>query len=222
MSKVIRNVGSPYGLAEKLLSFFIEKNIRDGFFIEAGANNGIWQSNTFYLEEALGWHGLLVEPSPHSFEQCQINRPSSKNIVVHSALVDFDHDGNHIEGFFAENDYENALMAQVQSAVFHDHQKKRWNNKELVKVPAKSLSDILDEHGVEKVDFLSLDVEGYEISALKGVNFGKHRPSFICVEVWENYPTSDEVLAFLPENGYKLVEKLSKQDYLFADDRAKG
>jgi FkbM family methyltransferase len=219
MTKITRNVGSPHRLAEKLLKFFTEKELREGFFIEAGANNGIWQSNTFYLEEALGWNGLLVEPSPHSFEQCQINRPSSKNIVVHSALVDFDHGSDHIEGFFAEKNYENALMAQVQSAVLLDHQKKRWSNKELVKVPAKSLSSILDEHEIEKVDFLSLDVEGYEISALKGVDFEKHRPSFICVEVWENYPTSEEVLAFLPENGYKLVEKLSKQDYLFVDDK---
>ena len=35
-----------------------------GFFIEAGANDGLKQSNTFYLESRRGWRGLLVEPIP--------------------------------------------------------------------------------------------------------------------------------------------------------------
>ena len=35
-----------------------------GFFIECGANDGEFQSNTMYLESKMGWTGLLVEASP--------------------------------------------------------------------------------------------------------------------------------------------------------------
>ena len=37
---------------------------RDGFYIEAGANDGLNQSNTVFFERHRGWTGLLVEPLP--------------------------------------------------------------------------------------------------------------------------------------------------------------
>jgi len=217
MTKTVFNVGSPMRLAEKILGFFTKKDLRNGFFIEAGANNGLWQSNTYYLEEILGWNGLLVEPNPTSFQQCQIHRSSSNNLLIHSALVDLEYEKEYIEGYFSETDYENTLMAQVGDAAILDHQKKRWGEKELLKVPATSLSNILDENNIEKIDFFSLDVEGYELKVLNGINIKKHRPTYVCVEVWDNYPTRDEVLDFFPKNGYNLVEKMTKQDYLFVD-----
>ena len=44
----------------------IEKYLpgRNGFFIEAGANNGIKQSNSYYFAKTLGWRGILVEAIP--------------------------------------------------------------------------------------------------------------------------------------------------------------
>lgn len=47
------------GLDEKLAPYL---NFKGGIFIEAGANNGIRQSNTYYLEAVRGWKGILVEP----------------------------------------------------------------------------------------------------------------------------------------------------------------
>lgn len=36
----------------------------NGFFIECGALDGEFHSNTLYLERYLGWKGLLVEADP--------------------------------------------------------------------------------------------------------------------------------------------------------------
>ena len=44
-----------------------------GFFIEAGANDGFEQSNTYHLERWRGWSGVLVEPIP------ELYRASVKN-----------------------------------------------------------------------------------------------------------------------------------------------
>ena len=41
--------------------------LRNGFFIEAGAHDGVDISNTLYLEKQLGWTGILVEPNPDTF-----------------------------------------------------------------------------------------------------------------------------------------------------------
>ena len=38
-----------------------------GFFIEAGAYDGFYLSNTLYLEKVLRWNGILVEPDHDAF-----------------------------------------------------------------------------------------------------------------------------------------------------------
>src|SRR5215831_4591146 len=58
---------------------------RRGFFVEAGANDGLAQSNTLYLERYLGWRGLLVEPIPELARLCRVNRPRA--MVEECALV---------------------------------------------------------------------------------------------------------------------------------------
>lgn len=39
-----------------------------GFFVEAGALDGVYLSNTLWLERNLGWTGLFIEPDEESFK----------------------------------------------------------------------------------------------------------------------------------------------------------
>ena len=79
-----------------------------------------------------------------------------------------------------------------------------------VEVPAKTLTSILIENDVHTIDFLSLDVEGYEAGVLRGLDFEIFQPQFICVEA----RFFDEVNDLLKEK-YFIVEQLSHHDYLF-------
>jgi FkbM family methyltransferase len=51
-----------------------------------------------------------------------------------------------------------------------------------LRVPARTLGDILDDHSIGDVDLLSLDVEGFEAQALMGLDFARRRPRYILVE----------------------------------------
>lgn len=51
-----------------------------------------------------------------------------------------------------------------------------------VDVPGRSLSALLDQHKMDHIDLLSLDVEGFERQALEGLDLRRHRPRFILVE----------------------------------------
>lgn len=195
-------------LDKKLLSIIGKRN---GFFIEAGANDGKTQSNTLLFERYRGWSGLLIEPIPELFDQCKRNRPFCK--LYQAALVSRDYQQSSIKihacglmstvvGSMGSAEAEAnhiALGSKIQSVQPY-----------LIEVPAKSLSDILDENGVEQVDLLSLDVEGFEAEALRGIDFDRHAPKYILVE--ERFP---EQIAPILIPRYELVEQLSSHDKLY-------
>jgi FkbM family methyltransferase len=158
----------------------------NGLFVEAGANNGIHQSNTLYFERYKGWRGLLIEPIPNLANVCRVNRPNA--IVENCALVAFNYPKDHIEMQYCN------LMSVVKGGLGNpdaefDHLEagKRFLRPQedvyTISVPARTLSDVLDKHMIAKIDFLSLDVEGYEYEVLKGLDFSRHRPRFMLIEV---------------------------------------
>jgi FkbM family methyltransferase len=74
-----------------------------------------------------------------------------------------------------------------------------------VRVPARTLSALLDEAGmVRPVDLLSLDVEGGEPGALRGIDYKRHAPRFICVEVRD-----EAAIAAVIGSRYRLLEVLT-------------
>lgn len=77
-----------------------------------------------------------------------------------------------------------------------------------VSAPGKTLSEIIMESGHSKIDFLSLDIEGFELEALKGFTNVEHFPKYILIETKK----LDLVLDVLG-NRYELVEALSEHDY---------
>lgn len=182
-----------------------------GYFVEAGANDGITQSNTFLLERDRGWRGLLVEPIPELARRCRANRP--RCLVENAALVP--------AGFAAptvEMTYCN-LMSQVQGAMKSaeeeaEHLRRGRECQKLetyrVRVPARTLSAILDAHGIARVDLLSLDVEGFELGALQGIDFGRHAPRWMLVEARYR----DEIDGFL-STWYDVAGELSHHDVLY-------
>lgn len=80
-----------------------------------------------------------------------------------------------------------------------------------IKVPTITLTSILYEFpNLSKIDFLSLDVEGYELNVLKGLDLDKYMPTYILVEA--NF--FDEVHNYL-ESRYKIVDQFSPHDFLY-------
>ena len=47
---------------------------RSGFFVELGAGDGLYLSNTAALEEHLGWTGICIEPVPRQYGELIRNR----------------------------------------------------------------------------------------------------------------------------------------------------
>ena len=180
-----------------------------GFFIEAGGNDGLSQSNTYWFERFRGWRGILVEAVPDQARLCRKNRPRAD--VINTALV-ADASTRSVRIKAAR------LMAFIpgtRSAAEEEiHLRNAIEVQHLVEVPeievpATTLSAILEARGNPKVDFFSLDVEGYEIPVLQGMDVNRHRPRLILVETKD----LDGVLQAL-KGHYRPIDQLSHHDHL--------
>jgi FkbM family methyltransferase len=196
------------GLDKKLVSHL---KMESGFFIEAGANDGVRQSNTYYLEKRLGWTGLLVEPVPRLAERCRKSR--KKSIVEQCILVGPEDSGRCFD--VMDLDLMTFVVDQEQQGRntethIRDAEKIQGIKRTILRAPGHTLSDLLDRHGVTSVDLLSLDVEGTERTVLSGLDLERHSPRFILVET----KVPDLIKETLGER-YVLVTQLSHHDYLF-------
>lgn len=183
-----------------------------GVFVEAGANDGVKQSNTLHFEACRGWRGLLVEPVPELARKCRLHRPRS--IVEAVALVAPTEAGRPVTLRYAD------LMSVIKGGMKTAEEEQRHVEAGLkvqeiaktfeVEAPSATLSGLLDKHGISQVHLLSLDLEGYERKALEGLDFARHRPQFILVEARYR----DEIEQYLAPL-YELKEELSHHDLLF-------
>lgn len=183
----------------------------NGVFVEAGGNDGYTQSNTYYFEKFKNWRGILVEPIPELFEKCRKERKNSK--VFSYALVSSEYGGTKVSMTFSN------LMSLVDGArkspaADNEHIERGAEIQAIstykVDVPARTLSEVIDEAGFQKVDLLSLDVEGYELQVLKGLDFSRHAPKFMLIEA----TFREEIEGYILDK-YEVVDMLSYHDILY-------
>jgi len=180
-----------------------------GTFLEAGAHDGWTGSNTYGLEAIWGWRGALVEPVPELYRECCVNRPRAKNF--HAALVSADYPPPTITLETA-----GLLSTLVDSPLLEQSRQSATNHygaysARQISVPARTLDSLILECGFAQLDFLSLDVEGFEEQALRGLDFERRAPRFILVEA--NFP---EPVHQLLAPRYDLVARLGDCDRFYA------
>jgi FkbM family methyltransferase len=153
---------------------------------------------------------LLVEPIPHLAQQCRANRP--RCLVENAALVSFDFPTAEVEMRYC------GLMSMIHGAMPPEEEEKHirlgCENQQIetynMVAPAVTLSSLLDKHAIAKVDLLSLDVEGYELQVLKGIDFKRHRPEWMLIEARYRREIEDYLTPL-----YRVAAELTDRDILY-------
>lgn len=180
-----------------------------GTYVEAGAHDGLTQSNTALLEFSFGWTGLLVEPIPVLADLCRRNRPAST--VEQAALVPPERHAQSVAMTFCNRSsiVAGGRGSEAADAAWLEMCRQLPDQRDVqpydVMVPGRTLSSILDERGIVELDFMSLDLEGYEGPALRGIDFDRHRPTWLLVEISNDPAAVERELA----PWYDAVEELS-------------
>ncbi|XP_057368447.2 protein Star-like, partial [Daphnia carinata] len=176
--------------------FRLLKNQTKGFFVECGALDGEYLSNTIDLERKFNWSGVLIEANPLVFESLlSRNRkawtlPICLSLKPYPTQVSFQPKQNsglsHIEGV------AKTLQEPGEPGI----------DPNLVTVQCFPFYSVLLAVGRTKVDFFSLDVEGHELEILKTIPWHKVDIKALTVE-WDNIPDGQEALSrFMEASGF--------------------
>lgn len=183
------------------------KNIENGFFIDIGASEPENQNNTYFFEQ-IGWKGVLIEPRIKEFENLKNNRKAPvENVAIYKESGQFKFlscDGyiKGLSGLLCEQKPEhlnrifNELLQYGKSI-------------EVIEIQTMTFWDLVKKYNCYNIDYLSLDVEGAEISILKTIDFNKIKIKTISVE--NNYQ-SNEIYNILSANNFAKVVSLGCDD----------
>ncbi len=205
---------APNNIDQKLSKYL---NYENGYFVELGANDGFTESNTLYLEIKKHWRGVLIEPLPDQFLECCYYRSKPGNHLFCNAAVNNNFKDKYVKIMYANlMSVADNLPSDLKSKTEHIERGRAHlpNNNYIFSFgsEARTLTEILDEaYAPKEIDFLSLDVEGAELSVLSGINFKKYKFKYMLIEC----RNKDSIKKFLSKYGYKLIDNLSHHDYLF-------
>jgi FkbM family methyltransferase len=151
-----------------MLSDFFFKDQKDGIYIDVGCHHPFLNNNTYPLHKR-GWKGINVDLDYSSIDSFNFFRKNDHNIQI--AVSD-------VKGQADLYFFHNRAAKNTLSKSSGDQSKK------IIKVQTDTLNNIISASKFKdrKIDFLSIDVEGFEINVLKGFDFEKYKPSLVVLE----------------------------------------
>ena len=175
---------------------------KKGFFVEFGACDGIYYSNTFLLEKKYKWEGILAEPNNIWKHNLLLNRSCK---ISHDCVSN--ETGKKID-FYEQEDL--GLSGTIRKEKFL----------KTYKVRTISLNDLLHKYQAPKnFDYLSIDTEGTEYEILKSLDFSKFKPKVITCE--HNFNDNRNLIKeFLFGKGYEIFagQNTKFDDWYFDKD----
>jgi FkbM family methyltransferase len=180
--------------------FLLSQFFKDasGFFVEIGCIDGRRFSNTYFFE-LRGWKGICVEAHRDYIQLLKANRPNSK--VIHCAVGEADEPQ---AVFYANARGSLSSLDPTTEERWRRDYAQYFSGFQQQIVSKRTLTTIFTEAGVSGIDILSLDIEGYEVQALSGLDFKKFSPSVLVVES-DSDEHREKIAAMVTPHGYRLA-----------------
>ena len=198
-------VNGAASLQQDLWVAFELNRMREGFFVEFGAFDGVTTSNTVFLERALGWRGIVAEAARVCHSHLRRNRTCS----IDERCV-WSESGRQL----TFNQTAAVGYSTIDAFSGHDrHFDKRVEGTHY-EVETVSLNDLLVHwNAPRRIDYLSVDTEGSELEILRAFDFDAWDVRLISVEHNHHPDQRGRLFELLASKGYeRRFENLSRDD----------
>jgi FkbM family methyltransferase len=171
------------------------KSGQPGFYVDLGAASPVVGSNTF-LFYSYGWRGVCIDANIIFKQQYADHR--SRDIFVNAAVSE-----NAQKLYFAQHK-KNQGMSKISASI--EEFSSDYENP--ISIQTKTLLSVLEENVPDNVeiDFMSIDLEGSELSAIRSNNWSAYRPKAILIETHGINPSSPHeypTVNFFLSQGYR-------------------
>lgn len=201
----------------------------DGCFVEVGAFDGEYTSNTSGLAD-IGWVGYYIEPVPEYYQRCKARHAGNANVVVSRYAIG-SASGNatiHVGGALSTISHE--IRENFDSL---EWAKGRFTG-ETIEVAQVTLDEYLAMYNVEEnFELLVVDVEGHEWQVLRSFDILRWKPQMVIIELHDQNDdyllirdNCNKIVNYFDDNAYKVIFKdrtntiyVPKNSYPIVTDR---
>lgn len=201
-SPFFSQAGQDHYVAEQLFP-----ELRTGVFLEIGGYDGWNGSNSYFFEKHRGWQGAIAEPSPSKATAARDCRTCQ---VIEAAVAGESGSAEFLE---VQAGYEqmSGLAAHYRPSKLSEVRNNPLHKEELIQVPKITLNELVQQAGLGRIDFCSIDVEGAEREILSKCDWSKLDICVLAVE--NNTGTRDGgVSDLLKPQGYELKTVIGKDE----------
>src|SRR3954469_19257010 len=192
-------------------ALIIKRRLRtpDFPFVQIGANDGISFDSLYTIVTRYKCRGLVVEPLGDMFERLRFNyreyplvtpvraaiHPTLKRLVLHrpdpAKMMELPAYATGIASVDPKWHERSGIPAE---AIVEEE------------VPALTLMELLDQHGIKHLDLLQVDVEGFDAEVIRMIDFSRIRPGIIKYESFDAKADVD-LEQMLRSQGYAIRRK---------------
>jgi FkbM family methyltransferase len=168
----------------------VTKTESSPFFVKVGANDGLSGDpcGRWFVEHE-NWGGMLIEPVPYLFDRLKQNYPSDRFVLEQVAIGI---QPGEVPFYFVSEE----AKVRLPNLPAHFDMLGSFRRQHIVehldgvlepfivetKLQVETLKAVLRQHHIHRIEFLHIDVEGFDWEVLRSLDFDEAAPSAILIE----------------------------------------
>lgn len=177
-----------------ILAFLLKGLKKKGFYVDVGANDPEIISNTKYFYDR-GWSGINIEPHSILFDKiCKIRK---RDININAGIAQ---EETSLK-FYQIDEIEGTAGSTFDAEVAKDLERRGYVISKITEMPVIPLQKVFNEHlNNQKINFMSVDTEGFDLEVLQSNDWQKYRPDFVLIETVNK--NKESIYTFMKQQGY--------------------